>query len=165
MGSMEASAQQRRRGGRGRGDDASHRATRARESFSKEIQADAAGRPISPFTGEAAIHTESRWEAAAIGDTDGEGSGGADGGEDGDRADLRGGLPAVQLWIPSEEERDASPGSDPRSGQPGTQLRRRCGHSRLLRQHPEGDPDGVGEGADLGSKGIEVDPPMAGSAE
>ena len=77
------------------------------------------GRPISSVTGEAAIHTESRWEAAATGDTDGKGSGGADGGEDGDRADLRGGLPAVQLWIPSEEECDAGPGSDPRSGQPG----------------------------------------------
>ena len=70
---------------------------------------DAAGRPISPFTGEAAIHTESRWEAAAIGDPDGAGPGGADGGEDCDRADLRGGLPAVQLWIPSEEERDSKP--------------------------------------------------------
>ena len=71
-----------------------HRATRAWSSFSAEIQADAAGRPISPFTGEAAIHTESRWEAAAIGDTDGAGPGGADGGEDRDRADLRGGFPS-----------------------------------------------------------------------
>jgi RNA-directed DNA polymerase len=35
----------------------------------------AEGRPISSFPGEEAVHTESRWEAAAIGDTDGKGSG------------------------------------------------------------------------------------------
>ena len=58
------------------------------EKFLSEIQADAEGRPISSFPGEAAIHTESRWEAAAIGDTDGEGPSGADGGEVSDRADL-----------------------------------------------------------------------------
>src|SRR5215470_3951938 len=123
----------------------------------------AAGRPISTATGEAAIHTESRWEAAAIGDPDGTRPGGADGGEVGDRADLRGGLPAVQLWISSEEECDTGSGSNPRSGQPGYELCRGCRHPRLLRQHPEGDPDGAGEGADLGSKGIEVNTPMAGS--
>src|SRR5262252_8919718 len=69
----------------------------------------------------------------------------------------------MQLWISSEEERYPGSGSDPRGGQPGQELCRRCGHSRLLRQHPEGHPDGVAEGADLGSKGTEVDSPMDGS--
>src|SRR5206468_410078 len=95
----------------------------------------AVDRPISPFPGEAAIYTEGRWEAAAIGDPDGTGSGGADGGEAGDRANLRGGLPTVQLWISPEEKRDAGAGSNPRSGQPGPEFRRRRRHSRLLRQH------------------------------
>ena len=81
MGSMEAGAQQRRRGGGGCGDDPGHRRTRGRR-VSGGDPGSAAGRPISSFPGEAAIHTESRWEAAAIGDTDGAGSGGADGGED-----------------------------------------------------------------------------------
>ena len=43
-------------------------------------------------------------KAAATGDPDGPGSSDADGGEAGDRADFRGGLPVMQLWIPSEEE-------------------------------------------------------------
>src|ERR1700752_2500743 len=115
---MEAGAQQRRRGRGGRGDDPSHRTTRAGGVFIGD-SGSAEGRPISTFPGEAAIHTEGRWEAAAIGDTDGKGSGGADGGEVGDRADLRSGLPAVQLWIPAEEECDSGSGSDPGSGQPG----------------------------------------------
>lgn len=57
------------------------------EKFLCEIQVEArAGQHT--FPGETSIHTESRWEAAAIGDTDGSGSNGADGGEVGDRADL-----------------------------------------------------------------------------
>jgi hypothetical protein len=77
-------------------------------------------RLISSFPGEAAIHTESRWEAATIGDTDdGAGPGGADGGEACDGADFRGRLPSVQLRILAEEERATSPGSDPSSRQPG----------------------------------------------
>ncbi len=162
MGSMEAGAQQRWRGRGGCGDDPGNRTTRARR-VSGGASGGAAGRPISSFPGEAAVHTESRWEAAAIGDTDGTGSSGADGGEACDGADFRGGLPAEQLWIPTEEERATGPGSDTSSRQPGTQFRSRCGHSRLLRQHPEGNPDGVGEGADLGSKGTEVNPAMVGS--
>jgi len=72
MGSMEAGAQQRRRG-RGRcGDDPSHRRTRA-GGVSVGDSGSAEGRPISSFPGEAAIHTEGGWEAAAIGDTDGKG--------------------------------------------------------------------------------------------
>ncbi len=42
--------------------------------------------------GEARYIPKSRWEAAAVGNPDGAGSGGADGGEAGDRADLRGGI-------------------------------------------------------------------------
>src|SRR5215467_13426531 len=60
------------------------------EKFLAEIQGLAAGRPISPFPGEAAVNSEGRWEAAAIGDTDGTGPNGADGSEAGDGADLRG---------------------------------------------------------------------------
>src|SRR5207253_8003561 len=123
----------------------------------------AACRSLSSFTGEAAIHTESRREAAAVGDTDGTGSRGADGDEAGDRADLRGGLPAVQLWIPAEEERDPSPGSDPGSRQPGIELCCRCRHSGLLRQHSARGLDGSVEGAHLGPEGVEADPPMVGS--
>src|SRR5690349_13398970 len=77
---MEAGAQQRRRG-RGRcGNNPGNRTTRAR-GVSGGNSGSVAGRPISSFPGEAAIHTESRWEAAAIGDTDGAGPSGADGSE------------------------------------------------------------------------------------
>jgi hypothetical protein len=38
----------------------------------------------------------------------------------------------IQLWIPTEEERDPGPGSHPGGGQPWAELRRGCGHSRLL---------------------------------
>src|SRR5215472_6799227 len=131
--------------------------------FLAEDGSGAACRSLSSFTGEAAIHTESRREAAAVGDTYGTGSSGADGDEAGDRADLRGGLSAVQLWIPAEEERDPSPGSDPRSGQPGIELCRRCRHTGLLRQHSARGLDGAVEGAHLGPEGVEVDPPMVGS--
>src|SRR6266568_4666197 len=98
---METSAQQWRRGGDRCGNDPGHRTTR-RGRVSSGDGSGVACRPISPLPGEAAIHTESGWEAAAVGDTDGAGSSGADGGEDGDRADFRSGLPTVQLWIPSE---------------------------------------------------------------
>src|SRR5579872_5374206 len=114
---MEASAQQRWRGGGGCGDDSGDRTTRT-GGVAGGNSSSVAGRPISSFTGEAAVHTESRWEAAAIGDPDGAGPGGAGGGEDCDGADIGGGFPAVQLWIPAEEKRATGPGSDPSSGQP-----------------------------------------------
>jgi RNA-directed DNA polymerase len=41
-------------------------------------------------------------------------------------------FPAMQLWVPPEEECDAGAGSDPRGGQPGPQLCRGRGHSGLL---------------------------------
>src|SRR6185436_4177016 len=100
---METGGQQRRRGGDRRGDDAGHRTTRARRVSVGDPRS-AAGRPISSFPGEAAVHSESRWEAAAIGDTDGEGSSGADGSEDCDGGDFRGGFPTLQLWISAKEE-------------------------------------------------------------
>jgi len=87
VGSMEASAQQWWRGGGRRGDDRGDRTTRARR-VSDGDSSGVAGRPISSFPGEAAIHTEGRWEAAAIGDPDGAGSSGADGSEDCDGAGL-----------------------------------------------------------------------------
>src|ERR1700758_3652525 len=59
-----------------------------------------------------AIHTDGRWEAAAIRDSNGAGPSGADGGEDRDGADIRGGFPGMQLWIPTEEKRATGPGSD-----------------------------------------------------
>src|ERR1035441_5502960 len=89
---MEASAQQWWRGRDRCGDDPGYRTTRAGGVFGGD-SGSAEGRPISSFPGEAAIHTKGRWEAAAIGDTDGEGSGGADGGEDCDGADFRSGFP------------------------------------------------------------------------
>jgi hypothetical protein len=70
VGSMETGAQQSRRCGNRRGDDPGDRTTR-RGRVSGGDRGGATGRPISSFPGEAAIHTESRWEAAAIGDTDG----------------------------------------------------------------------------------------------
>jgi hypothetical protein len=121
------------------------------------------GRPISSFTGEEAVDTKSRREAAAAGDTDGARPGDPKGGEVGDRADFRGGLPGMQLWIPADEKRDASSGSNPRGGQPGSQLCRGCGHSGLLRRDRSKHLDGSGEGANLRSKGVEVNPTMAGS--
>src|SRR5438309_2362154 len=107
---METSAQQRRRGGNRQGNDSAHRKPRS-GGVSKRDSGGAGCRPISPFPGEAAVDTESRWEAEAIRHTDGSGPGGADGGEDSDRTDLRGGLSAVQLRLPTEEERDTGTGS------------------------------------------------------
>src|SRR5450755_3398196 len=106
---MEASAQQPWCGGDGRGDNPGYRATR-RGRVSGGNRSSIAGRPISADAGKAAIHSEGRWEAAAIGNTNGTRPGGADGGEASDRADLRGGFPGLQLWIPSEEECDTGSG-------------------------------------------------------
>ena len=118
MGSRETGAQPSWRGGNRRGDDPGDRTTR-RGRVAGGDRGGVAGRPIASFPGEAAIPTESRGEAAALGDTDGKGSGGAEGGKDRDRADLRGGLPGIELGIRSEEECDPSSGNDPPSGQPG----------------------------------------------
>jgi len=43
-----------------------------------------------------------------------------------------GGLPGIELGIPSAEECDTSTGNDSPSGRPGLQLCRGCGHSKLL---------------------------------
>src|ERR1700757_4386901 len=128
---METSTQQSRRGRDGWGNDPGNRTTR-RGRVPGGDRSCAAGRTISSFTGEAAIHTESRRKAAAVGDTDGTGPSGADGDEVGDLADLRSGLPEVQLWIPPEAKRDRGAGSDSSSGQPGPQLCRGCRHSSVL---------------------------------
>src|ERR1044071_4247889 len=100
---METSAQQRRSGGRGSSHLAIHRGAR-RGAISRSDTSRYEGRRLSPLTGEAAIHTESGREAAATGDTDGAGPGGADGGEDHDRADLRGGFGGKEFWIWAEGE-------------------------------------------------------------
>src|SRR3990170_271376 len=96
---METSAKQRRRGGRGRRDDSGHRTTRGRG-----VLATSASRPenrtISPFAGEAAVYSESRREAAATGDPDSTGPSGANGGEVGDRTDIRGYFDSIdQQWL------------------------------------------------------------------
>ena len=54
-----------------------------------------------PQRGAAPVHPEGRREAAAAGDPDGAGPRGADGGEAGAGADLRGGLPAVLVRLPA----------------------------------------------------------------
>jgi group II intron reverse transcriptase/maturase len=66
VGSVEAGAQQRWRGRGGRGDDSGHRTTRARR-VSGRNPVDATGRPISPFSGEAAIHTEADGKQRPLG--------------------------------------------------------------------------------------------------
>ena len=66
MGSREASAQQPRRGGHRWGNDPGHRTTR-RGRVSHGDRSRAASRPISSVSGQTTIHTESRWEAAAVG--------------------------------------------------------------------------------------------------
>jgi len=85
--SVDAGAQQQGSGGRGRNHAAIHRGARS-EAVSRRDTGRPEGGPISAATGKAAVHTEGRGKAAAIGDTDGQGSSGADGGEDCDRADL-----------------------------------------------------------------------------
>jgi len=91
VGSMEAGEQQPRCGRKRCGDDSGHRTTR-RGGVSGGDPGGITGRPISPFPGEAAVHTESRREAAAVGDPDGAGPGDANGGEVAGGADLRGGF-------------------------------------------------------------------------
>src|ERR1019366_6204545 len=114
---MDAGTQQWRGGGRGPSHVSIHRGARS-DAVSRRDTGRPEGRPISPLSGEAAIHRERRWQAAATGGTDGAGPGGADGGEDRDRANLRGRFRSEQLWISTEEERDGGPGSDPHSGEP-----------------------------------------------
>jgi hypothetical protein len=56
--------------------------------FLEGIQAELKAGQYRPSPGEEAMDTESRWEAAAIGYSNGTGSCDPNGGEDGDRADL-----------------------------------------------------------------------------
>src|SRR4029077_18455626 len=56
--------------------------------------------------GNAAVHTEGGWKEAAAGDPNGSGPGGAEGGEAGAGADLRGGLPAVLVRLSAQAQRD-----------------------------------------------------------
>src|SRR5713101_211948 len=54
--------------------------------------------------GEAAVHTEVGWDAAAAGDPHGARSGGTGGGQGGRRTDLRGRLQDLLVRVPAEEE-------------------------------------------------------------
>src|SRR3990172_12505 len=159
---METSAKQRRRGGRGRRDDSGHRKTRGRG-----VLATSASRPenrtISPFAGEAAVYSESRREAAATGDPDSTGPSGANGGEVGDRTDLRGGLSELQLLVPAGARSDAGTRGHPQGRQRGLQFRRRRRHSRLLRQHRSAVVDEAGGRTHLGPAGGGADPAMVAS--
>src|SRR5215469_11040014 len=104
---MEASASQSRGSRRRCRNDPSYRTTRRRGVFGGNPSS-TARRPISSTPGKETIHTERAREAAAVGDTDGAGPSGADGGEDRNRADLLAGLPTLQLSISPQEYRDTT---------------------------------------------------------
>lgn len=157
---VETGPSKRRRSGAGREDHPGHRGARRRG-----VPEGDSGRPegegVLAGPCEAAVHPEAGWEAAAAGNPDDPGPCGPDGGEAGDRADLRGGLRGVQLRIPAEEERDTSTRSDSRNGQRGLQLGGGRGHREVLRYARPHAADGSGTAADQRSSGAEADPEMA----
>jgi len=134
VGSMEPGPSQRRCPGAGREDHPGHRGARGGGVSGRNPEGPE-GRGVLAAACPAAVHSEAGWEVEAIGDTDGTGPSGANGGEARDRADLRGGFRGVQLRIPSREECSGRAGRDPKSGQCRARLGGGCGHREVLRQH------------------------------
>ena len=77
-----------------------------RRSLPRGDRHGAARRAVPAESGPAAVHPEGGREAAAAGHPDGPGPRGADGGEAGAGADLRGGFPSVLVRVPAPARRD-----------------------------------------------------------
>src|SRR6185437_12320080 len=107
-GGVEASEEQPRRRGSRWPIDPRCRAARSRAVPGRAGLLSASGR-VPSAGGTAAVHTEGGWEAAAVGDSDGTGPGGSDGGEVGAGAGVRGGFSAVLVWLPAQAQRDDGP--------------------------------------------------------
>ena len=89
-----------RSGGRRCPDDRGGRAAR-RRALPRRARRRAARRRVPAERGAAPVHPEGRWKEAAAGHSDGARPSGADGGEAGAGADLRGGFPAVLVRLPA----------------------------------------------------------------
>ena len=113
----------------------------------------AASRRVPAERGPTPVHTEGRWKEAAAGHPDGAGPGGADGGEAGAGADLRGGLSAVLVRLPAEAERDDGAGGAEEARRQGRPSRARRRHPRLLRKHRPREADEARGATRLGSAG------------
>src|ERR1051326_3061670 len=85
------------------------------------------------------------------GDADGPRSRCAGGSEADPRADLRGRIQGLLVRVSDRPLDDPGVGEDPRDLQSRLQLRARCGHPRLLRQHRPQDDAVAGRPQDLGS--------------
>ena len=155
MGSVEAGEAEQGRGGR-RCDDAGRRRADGRRGVSRGARRASARRHVSARGGAAAVHPEGRRKTAAAGDSDGPGPRGADGGEAGAGADLRGGLSSVLVRLPAEAERHAGAGDPAHAWRARRQPRARRRHPRLLRQHRPREADDARGAARLGPAGAQA---------
>src|SRR5258708_17343346 len=119
---METGQEEPRRGGRRCADVGRGRAMGCRGISRRPWRAIASGH-IPTFGGEASVYSEGRWTTAAVGDSDGPGPSGADGGNARAGADFRGGLSSVLVRLSAEAERDGGLGDLAEAGrswrQPG----------------------------------------------
>ena len=100
MGGVEPGPSKWRCPGSGWEDDPGHRGARC-GGVPEEDSGRPEGGKVLADPCPSPLHSEAGWEEKAVGDPDGERPGGASGGQDRDRADLRGGFRGVQLRIPS----------------------------------------------------------------
>src|SRR6188474_1354846 len=120
----------------------------------------AAGRRVPAERDLAPVHSEGRWKAATAGDPDGPRPGGADGGEAGAGADLRGGLLAVLVWLPARAEPADGAGDLAQAWVPAPSRAGRR-HPRLFREHFARQVDEARRTTCFGSQGPEADPAVA----
>src|SRR6266852_3951109 len=113
-------------------------------------------REVSAASRAEAVHSETRWAATAARHTDGEGPRCTSGGEADSGTHLRGGLPALQLWVSAKAKCNRGTGDHPGESQHRVQPRARCRHPRLLRQHFARAALRAGEAAGVGPKGAEA---------
>src|SRR5579864_232697 len=157
---METGQAEPRRGRR-RCDDARCRRATGCRGISRRPRRAIASRYVSARGGAASIYSEGRREATAIGDSDGPGPSGADGGDARAGADFRGGLSSVLVRLSAQAERHAGAGNIASAGCARRQSRPRRGHPRLLREHRPPQTDGGGRTAYFGPAGAQADTAVA----
>ena len=99
----------------------------------------------------APVHSEGRWKSATAGNPDGARPSGADGGEAGAGADLRGGFSALLVRLSAPKEPDDGAGGPAQAGRSATSSCARRRHPRLLREHRPRQADEAGGATRLGS--------------
>ena len=155
MGSVEPRPTQQGRSGCGWNHARGGGAVRRREAPRGALRR-ATRRYLPAAARAAALDTQGRWEAAAAGHSDGEGSNRADGGEARHRADLRSRIQGLVVRVPATPERASGAGDHPGDGEHRMQPRPRRRHPRLLREHRSGALDAAGGAEDHGPEGAQA---------